>query len=116
MIILLTGCLISQANGTQVITVTDHGSSHPELVSGTSGTTITASASSSIETSVGDQQPVEKGNFFTRNWGALMMGLLGFADLVTRLTPTEKDNSIVNFLVSVLNAVIPNLKKGGGRL
>ena len=81
-----------------------------------SQTTISATASSSIEASVGDLEPVEKGNFFTRNWGALVMGLLGFADLVTRLTPTEKDNSIVNFLVSVLNAIIPNLKKGGGRL
>ena len=98
--------------------------SHPELVSGPAelvsasypGTTISATASSSIEASIGDLVPIEKGNFFTRNWGALIMGLLGFADLVTRLTPSEKDNSIVNFLISVFNAIIPNLKKGGGRL
>ena len=115
--------------------------SHPELVSGTPvelassrhselvseppvelvassypGTTISATASSSIQATVGELEPVEKGNFFTRNWGALLMGLLGFADLVTRLTPSEKDNSILNFLVSIFNAIIPNLKKGGGRL
>ena len=115
--------------------------SHPELVSGTPvelasashselvsespvelvsasypQTTISATASSSIEATVGELDPIEKGNFFSRNWGALLMGLLGFADLVTRLTPSEKDNSILNFLSSVINAIIPNLKKGGGRL
>ncbi len=54
------------------------------------------------------------GNFFSDNWGALLMGLLGFADVVARLTPTEKDNSIVNFLMTLFNAIIPNFKKGGG--
>ena len=53
-------------------------------------------------------------NFLLDNWGALILGLLGFIDLVARLTPTEKDNSIVNFLLSLFNAIIPNFKKGGG--
>jgi len=109
--------------------------SHPELVSGTSqeasvlesdpsaelisaglpSTTISASVSSSIEATVDDAVPVATGNFFTNNWGALLMGLLGFADLVARLTPSVKDNSILNFLSTILNAIIPNLKKGGGQ-
>jgi hypothetical protein len=54
-------------------------------------------------------------NFFSDNWGALLMGVLGFIDLVARLTPTEKDNSIVNFLMILFNAIIPNFRKGGGR-
>ncbi len=53
-------------------------------------------------------------NFILDNWGALILGLLGFIDLIARLTPTEKDNSIVNFLLSLFNAIIPNFKKGGG--
>jgi len=53
-------------------------------------------------------------NFFSDNWGALLLGILGFIDLVARLTPSEKDNSIVNFLTTLLNAIIPNFKKGGG--
>ena len=64
-----------------------------------------------------EQTNVEKqtyGNFFSENWGALLLGLLGFFDLVARLTPTEKDNSIVNFLLTVFNAIIPNFRKGGG--
>ena len=77
-------------------------------------TTISASLNSSIEATVSDNEPVAKSNFFFNNWGALLMGLLGFADLVTRLTPSVKDNSILNFLSSVINAIIPNLKKGGG--
>ena len=115
--------------------LTDQSSRHPELISGSPHqyaelvsnpsqlvsasypeTTISASVSSSIETTVGDLEPATKGNFFTNNWGALLMGLLGFSDLVARLTPSAKDNSIINFLTSILNAMIPNLKKGGGRL
>ncbi|HAQ21746.1 MAG TPA: hypothetical protein DCR40_21325 [Prolixibacteraceae bacterium] len=53
-------------------------------------------------------------NFLLDNWGALLMGLLGSIDLVARLTPTEKDNSIVNFLMTLFNAIIPNFRKGGG--
>ncbi len=53
-------------------------------------------------------------SFLTDNWGVLLLGLLGFFDLVARLTPTEKDNSIVNFLLTVFNAIIPNFRKGGG--
>ena len=134
-IILMIGLFVTMANGNQVSSsrhpelvsgppVELVSASHPELVSGPPEfvsadypqTTISATASSTIEATVGELEPVEKGNFFTRNWGALLMGLLGFADLVTRLTPSEKDNSILNFLSSVINAIIPNLKKGGGRL
>jgi hypothetical protein len=40
--------------------------------------------------------------------------MLGFFDLVARLTPKEKDNLIVYFLLTVFNAIIPNFRKGGG--
>ena len=135
--ILMVGLLVTMAIGNQVTAsvLTDQSSRHPELISGPPHqyaelvsnhpelvsasypeTTISASVSSSIEATVGDLEPVTKGNFFTNNWGALLMGLLGFSDLVARLTPSVKDNSIINFLTSILNAMIPNLKKGGGRL
>lgn len=63
-----------------------------------------------------EQTNVEQtaGNFLTDHWGALLLGLLGFFDLIARLTPTEKDNSIVNFLLTIFNAIIPNFRKGGG--
>ena len=53
-------------------------------------------------------------NFFLKNWGVLVVSLLGFFDVVVRLTPTTKDNSIVNLLATIINAIIPNFKKGGG--
>ena len=62
-----------------------------------------------------DDDKGETGNFFLRNWGILSVSFLAFCDVVARLTPSTKDNSIVNLLVTILNAVIPNLKKGGGR-
>lgn len=48
------------------------------------------------------------------NWGSLLLGLLAFVELLVRLTPTEKDNSILNMIIKFLNVLIPNLKKGGG--
>jgi len=137
-IILMIGLLVTLAIGNQV---TASVSSHPVpmaigIVSGTPQvaavlltdpsvelmsaslpeTSISASLNSSIEATVGESAPVATGNFFSNNWGALLMGLLGFADLITRLTPSVKDNSILNFLSTIINAIIPNLKKGGGRL
>ena len=73
---------------------------------------VASTSSPTLEATVAE--PVEAGNFFSDNWGALVMGILGFVDLVARLTPTEKDNSIVNFLMTLFNAIIPNFKKGGG--
>ena len=130
-IILMLGLFVTVTYGTPVVAsshpelVSSHPelvsgpselvSSHPELVSGSSETTISATASSTIKATLGEQ-PVEKENFFLKNWGILLVTLLGCADVVTRLTPTEKDNSILNFITSIINAIIPNLKKGGGRL
>ena len=116
--IIMIGLLVTMSIGYQVAasdTITQS-SSQPELISaGLPSTTISASVNSSIEATVGDAVPVATGNFFTNNWGALLMGLLGFADLVARLTPSVKDNSILNFISSIINAIIPNLKKGGGQ-
>ena len=54
------------------------------------------------------------GGFIARNWDSLLFGLLTFYELIARLTPTTKDNTIVKVLTSILNAVVPNFKKGGG--
>ena len=79
------------------------------------GVASTGTATNELASAVGELvEPVEGGNFITENWGVLLLGLLGFFDLIARLTPTEKDNSIVNFLLTVFNAIIPNFRKGGG--
>lgn len=56
------------------------------------------------------------GGFLAVNWGVLSLSLLSFLEVVTRLTPTEKDNTVLTFLSNILNVLIPNFKKGGGRL
>lgn len=63
----------------------------------------------------GDVAP-DGGNFLLENWAALLLGLMAFAEVVTRLTPTEKDNTILAKLQGLLNVFLPNLKKGGGKL
>jgi len=54
------------------------------------------------------------GSFFSNNWGKLLAGLLAFGELVVRLTPSVKDNSILNFITTIVNGLIPNLRKEGG--
>ncbi|HET6557502.1 MAG TPA: hypothetical protein VFG54_09325 [Prolixibacteraceae bacterium] len=56
------------------------------------------------------------GGFLAHNWGILSLSLISFLEVVTRLTPSVKDNTVLTFLSNVLNVLIPNLKKGGGRL
>jgi len=50
----------------------------------------------------------------------LLLAFFALAEVAVRLTPSEKDNSIVNKIVAVstylLDFMIPNRKKGGGRL
>lgn len=69
-----------------------------------------------VESAITETSDGTFGGFISANWGKLLLGLLSFYDLVARLTPTEKDNTIVTFLTNLLNAVIPNKKKGGGKL
>ena len=54
------------------------------------------------------------GGFLTDNWGNILIALLGIGEVITRLVPSVKDNSIFNFFIKIINAVIPNLKKSGG--
>jgi hypothetical protein len=69
-----------------------------------------------LRAQIGDDTsaPMGVGDFLRLYWGKLLLGLLGFVELIVRLTPTEKDNSIFNLLYSIINALIPNLKSSGG--
>ena len=52
--------------------------------------------------------------FIMNNLAALIFGVLGFAEIIVRLTPTQKDNSILNFIMILVDAIFPNRKKDGG--
>ena len=52
--------------------------------------------------------------FLANYWDKILIALLGLSEVVTRLIPSVKDNSILNFFLRVINAVIPNAKSGGG--
>lgn len=114
--ILMIGLLfsISQVNEVKAATLPDQTSitaDNPEIAPAASTKEEGGAQVTPEQTNV-EQEKAK--NFLTDNWGALLLGLLGFLDLVVRLTPTEKDNSIVNFLLTVFNAIIPNFRKGGG--
>ena len=41
-------------------------------------------------------------------WTEILLAVLGIAEIIVRLTPTEKDNSILNKIMWVVNKLIPN--------
>ena len=41
-------------------------------------------------------------------WTEILIAILGIAEIIVRLTPTEKDNSILNKIMWVVNKLIPN--------
>tara|TARA_Y100001973_G_C5189856_1_gene330240 strand:+ start:932 stop:1075 length:144 start_codon:yes stop_codon:yes gene_type:complete len=45
-------------------------------------------------------------------WKEILLAVLAIAEIIVRLTPTEKDNSILNKIMWVVDKLIPNkLKK-----
>lgn len=52
--------------------------------------------------------------FLKENWVALLFGLLGFIEVIVRITPTEKDNTVLEYIKKLLSVFIPNRKKYGG--
>lgn len=55
------------------------------------------------------------GNILKDNWAAILLGLMGFAKIIVNLTPTQADNNVFGLLDNLINWIIPNLKKGGGK-
>jgi hypothetical protein len=44
----------------------------------------------------------------------LITAILAIAKIITNLTPTEKDDNIVDWIDKIVDFFIPNNKKGGG--
>ena len=59
-------------------------------------------------------EPITTLDFILENWYTLLLGLLGFFEVIVRLTRTEKDNSILNWIYMIFDAIVRNRKKGGG--
>lgn len=51
--------------------------------------------------------------FIAENWLTLVSSALPLAWAIARLTPTDKDDKVLAFIVKLLEA-IPDNKKGGG--
>ena len=52
--------------------------------------------------------------FLKENWLALLLGVLGLAEVITRLTPTTRDDTILEWIKQIIGVVFPNRKAGGG--
>lgn len=49
--------------------------------------------------------------FIIENYGTIIWGLVAFAWIIVRLTPSTKDDKILQFIVTILNFFIPDRKK-----
>jgi len=49
------------------------------------------------------------------DWTEILALAIIVAEAITNITPSEKDNSILLKIKKIINFVIPNLKKGGGK-
>jgi len=49
--------------------------------------------------------------FIIEHYGAIIWGLVALAWVIVRLTPTTKDDRILQFIVTILNFIIPDRKK-----
>ena len=54
-------------------------------------------------------------SFLSEHTIAIIFAVLGVAEIIVRLTPTTKDDSILSFIVKIVNFLIPNFRKSGGK-
>lgn len=113
--VLIMGILIVQAFVTKADTAASV-TTEQTTVKMANRQTATAAVTQEIGVVQMDMEKESPRDFIKQNWGALALGLMGFFDVIARLTPTQKDNTILNLLTTILNTIIPNYKKGGGRL
>lgn len=52
--------------------------------------------------------------FLKTYWLELLIAFMAFAKVIVNLTPTTRDNKVFGWLDTLLNAITPNYKKGGG--
>lgn len=54
--------------------------------------------------------------FLWANIATILWALIALIEVVVRLTPSEKDNSILSYITQVLSKIVPNRRVGGGTL
>ncbi len=64
---------------------------------------------------VADEPKPDTWAWLRKNWIALVGGLLALWEVIARLTPTERDNTVLAWVQRLLSVFVPNRKSGGGR-
>ena len=83
--------------------------------SATDGSTKTSlKADANVELAQIAEDPVTAGGLISSNWGKLMVAIMALYDIIARMVPTIQNNTILSFITKLINAVIPNKRKGGG--
>jgi len=64
-----------------------------------------------------EQQSDTAGNaagFLGISWENISFAVLSVIEVIARIIPSAKDNSILNFISRFVNNLVPNLRKDGG--
>jgi hypothetical protein len=52
--------------------------------------------------------------FLQENWAVIVMAAVPFAEAIIRITPTKSDDTILTWIVYILDKLLPNKTKGDG--
>ena len=52
--------------------------------------------------------------FLGISWENISLTVLSVIEVIVRIIPSAKDNSILNFISRFINSLVPNLRKDGG--
>jgi|TARA_R100000781_G_C4038004_1_gene112973 hypothetical protein len=53
--------------------------------------------------------------FILNNWLEIVIALMAFIKVITNLTPTTTDNKVFEWMDKIINLIIPNYNKKGGK-
>ena len=53
--------------------------------------------------------------FIVANYSWIIPMIVSIAWIIVRLTPTKKDDNILRIIVKIIDVIIPDNKKGGGK-
>jgi len=53
--------------------------------------------------------------FILNNWLEIVVALMAFIKVITNLTPTTTDNKVFEWMDKIINLIIPNYNKKGGK-
>lgn len=86
----------------------------PNTYKNTEWRALNAQVPDSTDTGDSSTSSLSAIDFIRQNFVTLIWALVALVEVIVRLTPTQKDNSILSFITEWLSKLLPNRRAGGG--